>query len=73
MKLGESDLFGHPHVRDDAVRDHQEDEVLVPMAVSSRELRHVADDWSKVGGSVQLHSAQAGVVCVQHTCDTNST
>ena len=60
-------LFSHGHVSDDAICEHEENEVLIAVSVSLSKLCHMSDDRGKVSWSVQLDSRHARLVRVQHT------
>jgi hypothetical protein len=53
------------HVRDDAVRNDEEDAVLGAVEKVPSNVGHVVDGGGKVGWAVQLDALDAGAVCVQ--------
>ena len=55
-------VFGLRHVRDDAVGDDEQDEVLAAVSVLGREVGHVLDHRREVGGSEQVDLGQASLV-----------
>ena len=57
------------HVRDDAVRYDEQDEVLGPVGALAGELRHVVDGGREVGGAVELDARHARLVRGHDACN----
>ena len=59
--------FSLRHIRDDAVRDDEENKVLRSIGKLSRDVGHVIDCRGKVCRSVKLNSSEAAFVSSQYT------
>lgn len=65
---GQTYLFGLGHICNDPIRQYQKNEILIPILVWSSKACYMVHNWSKVGGSIELHTIQAVIVGLENSC-----